>query len=52
LAKPHWRFYTGKEWLEASSCGSESSSEEPAEVGMGGLFKSFGFLFGKKGGSI
>jgi hypothetical protein len=55
LSKAHWCFYTGQEWLEASSLqddDSTSSNGADDDEGMGGLFKSFGFLFGKKGGSV
>jgi hypothetical protein len=52
LSKAHWRFYTGQEWLEASSLQEELVSDGSADEGMNGLFKSFGFLFGKKGGSV
>lgn len=49
LAKPHWLFYTGKEWHEANAVETE---EETGEEGGNGLLKSLGFLFGKKGGNV
>jgi len=58
LAKPHWRFFTGKEWLEASASeettANDNDDDQTNAGGENSLLKSlgFGFLFGKKGGSV
>jgi hypothetical protein len=58
LAKPHWRFFTGKEWLEASASEETTANDNDDDQTNAGsensLLKSlgFGFLFGKKGGSV
>ncbi|MCS6266539.1 MAG: hypothetical protein H2174_03135 [Vampirovibrio sp.] len=58
LAKPHWRFFTGKEWLEASASEetttNDNDDDETNANSENSLLKSlgFGFLFGKKGGSV
>ena len=52
LTKPYWRFFTGQEWLEASTTQETAVSEEASTEPENSLLKSLGFLFGKKGGSI
>jgi hypothetical protein len=58
LAKPHWRFFTGEKWLESSASEetttNDNDDDETNANSENSLLKSlgFGFLFGKKGGSV